>query len=447
MASSVGGLVSGIDTGAIIDSLVGAAGRTKSIMQDQQDRLESRKTAYATLGARLETLQTALDAVSTPADFRSVTGRSASSDDVGVTVDGDAVIGRFSVKVNRLASASMDVSSGISSRDTAGVMATGSLSLTLGGTTTAVTIEADDTLEDVVENINSSVDGVTAYIMETGDAANPYRLVIAGEETGAANAVTIDTSGLDAGTGTVPTFSNVNAAADAEVEVNGTLVYDDDNDIEGAVQGVTFHAYETTSAATTVTVSRDDDGMEAKIQAIADAWNSAMSQIRAQRAWNPDEDIKGAFVGESEPRNVMNKLQSALSAEYGSGALTALAQIGLTSTDDGDLELDTDVLSDALADDFSGVVGFLTGDSGVAQALSSVIDGMIDEDSGTVTGRVDSLDDQIETMTTRIEDYEERLESYRTRLEKQFLAMELAMAKFQSAESALTALLPDTTSE
>jgi len=200
MANSVGGLVSGIDTGAIIDSLVGAAGRTKSIMQDQQDRLESRKTAYATLGARLETLQTALDAVSTPADFRSVTGRSASSDDVGVTVDGDAVIGRFSVKVNRLASASMDVSSGISSRDTAGVMATGSLSLTLGGTTTAVTIEADDTLEDVVENINSSVDGVTAYIMETGDAANPYRLVIAGEETGAANAVTIDTSGLDAGT-------------------------------------------------------------------------------------------------------------------------------------------------------------------------------------------------------------------------------------------------------
>ena len=143
MANSVGGLVSGIDTGAIIDSLVGAAGRTKSIMQDQQDRLESRKTAYATLGARLETLQTALDAVSTPADFRSVTGRSASSDDVGVTVDGDAVIGRFSVKVNRLASASMDVSSGISSRDTAGVMATGSLSLTLGGTTTAVTIEAD----------------------------------------------------------------------------------------------------------------------------------------------------------------------------------------------------------------------------------------------------------------------------------------------------------------
>ena len=69
---------------------------------------------------------------------------------------------------------------------------------------------------------------------------------------------------------------------------------------------------------------------------------------------------------------------------------------------------------------------------------------MVDPDEGTVTARVDSLDDQLETMAQRISDFEDRMDAYRTRLERQVTAMEVAMARIQSAQSALTALLPDT---
>ncbi|MES2640687.1 MAG: flagellar filament capping protein FliD [Myxococcota bacterium] len=447
MATSVGGLVSGIDTGALVDGLVAASGRTKIIMENQKDTLDTRKEAYATLSARLTSLQEALTAIDEPNELRSVTARSNNDDAVGVTADGDAVVGRFEVQVNRLARASMDVSAGFTSRDTAGIVATGTLSLTIDGTQTDITVGAGDTLDDLVAAINEQAGGATAYIMDTGDATAPYRLVIGGNATGADNAVVIDTSGLDGGTGQVPSFTTVTPAVDAEVVINGTTVTDADNEIDGAIQGLHLNLYATTTAAVDVNVARDPDTMVQRVQTVVSSWNAVMSQIRAQRTWNPDENIHGAFVGESEPRAVMQRLQTALSASYGSGAKNALGALGLTTAQNGDLELDEDKLREALSTDFEGVVALATGETGAFASIAGTIDRFTDEDTGTLTARGDSLDTQLETLTKRIDDFQDHLDAYRARLQKQFTAMELAMSRFQTAGSAISALLPSSSSE
>lgn len=445
MGTAIGGLASGIDTGAIVDQLVSAASRPKAVLAAQASAMEDRKSAYATLSARLSALSDALTALDASEELRAVTGRSADEATLGVSVAGDAVVGRFRVKVERLASASMSVSSGFSTRNADGAVATGTLGVTVGGVTTGVAIDAaHSSLDDVAAAINDQVAGVTAYVMETGDAATPYRLVVAGEDTGLANAVSLDVSGLDGATGGIPAFTEVAAADDARVEIDGIVVTDDDNDIDGAVQGLTFHAYETSTTATVVTVARDDGAMVEKIQGVVDAWNAVMSHVRAQKSWNPDEEIRGAFVGEGVPGNVTNRLQGLVSAAYGDGDLDSLGALGLTTAKNGDLELDTDTLRAALADDFDDVVGIVTGESGAFAAIAGAIEEMVDEDDGTVTARVDSLDEQIETMNKRIDDFEDRMDAYRTRLERQFTAMEVSMARLQSAQSALTALLPDT---
>lgn len=446
MATSIGGLVSGIDTGALVDSLVAAAGRTKTIMEDQQSVLDARKEAYATLSSRLGTLQDALEALDEPDELRAVTGSSSDEDTVTITTDGDAVLGRFEVTVNQLARSSMDVSDGFADRETGGVVATGTFSVTIGGVTTDITVDAADSLDDLVAAINDQVSGVTAYVMDTGDASAPYRLVIGGDDTGAENAVTIDTSGMDAFTGQVPAFTTVTTAVDAEVVINGVTVTDPDNEIDDAIQGVHLSLQAVSTGSVDVSVARDPDTMVERVQTVVDSWNAVMSQIRSQRTWNPDEDIKGAFVGESEPRSVTQRLQSALSTTYGTGTLDALSKIGLSTAQNGDLELDEDVLRDALADDFEGVVSLTTGDAGAFTALASVIDRFTDEDTGTLTARGESLDDQIDVFTQRIADFQDHLDSYRARLQKQFTAMEIAMSKFQSAGSAIAALLPSSDS-
>ena len=82
--------------------------------------------------------------------------------------------------------------------------------------------------------------------MNTGEASNPYRLIIQGEDTGSANTIEIDTSGLTGG-GTVPSFTEQTAAADAELSINGIDVVSDSNTVSDSITGLTLELTGTTS--------------------------------------------------------------------------------------------------------------------------------------------------------------------------------------------------------
>ena len=315
MSTFTGGLVSGIDTGAMISSLVAAAAKPLDVIKNQKATAQDRKDAYDTLGSRLDALGTALASLDTLEEFRSVTGTTSDDSALGITVGGDAVVGRFSIKVDQLAAAAMSVSDGFASRTATGEVATGTLKITVGTTATEITVgSSQSSLDGLAKAINEQVDGVTAYVMETGDATKPYRLVISGDDTGAENAVSIDTSGLDGSTGTIPTMTEVTAAQDAKLEVNGITITSSQNEVSGAIQGVTFNAREVTSSPVTVNVARDTATMTTKMKAVVTAYNSIMSYIRGQKSYNPDENIRGAFVGESQPNSVMQRMQSMMAS-------------------------------------------------------------------------------------------------------------------------------------
>jgi flagellar hook-associated protein 2 len=445
MSTFTGGLVSGIDTGAMISSLVAAAAKPLDVIKNQKATAQDRKDAYDTLGSRLDALGTALAGLDTLEEFRSVTGTTSDDSALGITVGGDAVVGRFSVKVDQLAAAAMSVSDGFASRTDSGAVATGTLKITVGSTATEITVgSSQSSLDGLAKAINEQVDGVTAYVMETGDATKPYRLVISGDDTGAENAVSIDTSGLDGSTGTIPTMTEVTAAQDAQLEVNGITITSSQNEVSGAIQGVTFNAREVTSSAVTVNVARDTATMTTKMKAVVTAYNSIMSYIRGQKSYNPDENIRGAFVGESQPNTVMQRMQSMMASTFtATGSLSTLSSIGITTEQDGDIKLDEDVLHTALTSHFEDVVSLFTTEStGVAASLTTMIDGFTG-DSGTVAGRSDSLATQLDTFDQRISAFQDKLDGYRSRMEKQFTNMEIAMARFQSAQSQLLALMPD----
>lgn len=448
MSTFTGGLVSGIDTASLISSLVAANSATLDVIKAQRSVVSSRKDAYDTLASRLDALNSAIADIDTSKEFRSVTG-SSNSDAVSISAAGDAIVGTMSVVVNQLASSAMEVSDGVASHTDAGTMAEGTWSFTVAGVTTSVTIDSSATsLDDLVSAINDQVDGVTAYVMNTGDASTPYRLVVSANSTGSENTVSIDTSGLDSSTGTVPTFTEVSAAKDAELEVNGVSITSATNDVTDVIQGVTITALDVTSSAATLTVSRDRDSMVTKMTAVVTAYNSVMSYIRGQKAWNPDEGIRGSFVGESQPSEVVRQLQSTMSARFTAvGDYNSLASLGITTEQNGDISLDSDKVTAALDAGMEDVTALFTdATDGIAASLTTLLDGFTG-DSGTVTARSDSLDDDLTAFDTRIATYEAQLTAYQARLEKQFTAMELAIALFNSASSSLIALLPSTSTK
>jgi flagellar hook protein FlgE len=84
-------------------------------------------------------------------------------------------------------------------------LGTGNLVLTpANGAARTVTLDGtNNTLQGVCDAINGLGSNFTATIVKDAAGANPYRLIVA-DKTGAA--VTVDSSGLAAGGGTVPTF-------------------------------------------------------------------------------------------------------------------------------------------------------------------------------------------------------------------------------------------------
>ncbi len=452
MATTVGGLVSGIDTDTMVSQLVAAAAKPRTVIAKQKAALEDKQDAFGTLRSRGTALVTALEQLDTAAEFRSTTGASQNEDAVGVTVDGDAAVGTFTVSVSQLAQSAMYVSdafTGITSKTADGAFAQGSFDVTYNGATTSVTVGASSSsLQDVVDAINADVEGVSAYIMDTGDAANPFRIVLSGEDTGSAFGISVSTAGLT-GAGQVPTFTESVAAQDALLKVNGIDVTSADNDVEGVIDGVTFNLRDEVAVGSEVKVNvqRDIDAMVEKMNGFVTAYNSVISYIRTQSVYNSEENIKGPFVGESTQRSLKEMMQTLVSSSYSvSTSVSSLGRMGFETKQNGELSLDEDALRGALSDNFDACVTLFTADGGVNKALRDGLDNYVDTDDGVISERIDGLDDRIEAQQDRLDRFDRKLDAYEKRLKNQFLNMELAMSRFQSAGQSLLALMPDTSS-
>jgi len=461
MGISIGGIVSGIDTDSMVATLVAAARAPQDVMKTQLGEVEEQKDAYEALRTKMDDLLTALEAIDTPAELRASTGSSSDESTVTVAVDGDAVPGRYSLTVSQLASSATSVSDGFADKSTTGTIAEGTFSVTYAGVTTSMTIDStNSSLSDMADLINESVDGVTAYVMDTGDATSPYRLVVAGDDTGSSNALTLDMSGLT-GAGGVPAFTETSTAQDALLTVNGVSVTSADNVVDGVVQGVTFTLEDVTTAATTVTVAGDTDTTVANIKTFVEAYNTVRSYINTHRAFDSDAGIKGEFVGEGSVVALMSALQTTVGTRYASGTLfNSLSEIGIKTKQNGTLEIDDDTLEAAVSDASDDVAAlFATDSTSFGDELKDLIDlyaneeeasldetGAILQTGGLLTNRMAALDDEIDTLNDDIDAFDERMDAYEERLKKQFLAMEVALGKLQSAQSQLTALLPSTDS-
>lgn len=443
MGISVGGLVSGIDTDSLIAGLVAAYGTPKTVMESQLQDLESEQEAFAGLDNRLTSLRTALETVATADEFEVYTATSADDSFVGVSASTGAIPGRYSVEVNHLATSASQLSQGYASKSADGALGTGTFALTYGSTTTNITIDGTMSLSDLANAINEQADGVNAYVMNTGDAATPYRLVLTGEDTGAANGISVDTSALSGGT--APSFTEVSAAADAEVVINGITVTDSDNTIDAAIPGLSFTAEAVTTSAVNVDVELDSDAMAEKVKSVVDAYNAVMSYVSTKSVYNTDEDIRGPFVGQGLVSSITSSLSAMVTAQYGSGSLTALSQMGISTEKDGTLTFDTEAFTEAFGENPDDVLALFTDETtGFTGQFDAMLEQLTEGEYSPLEARAEALQDDIDSTTDRVAALEENLSKYEERMKKQFAKMEILMSEAQTAQSALSALFMDT---
>jgi flagellar hook-associated protein 2 len=446
---SVDGIVSGLDTTALINAIVEAVAGPKYLMEEELEDTEELQDKVAGLKNRLEDMVEAMEAMDEATEFPAFASSLSEDGYVDVTLDSEALPGVYTVEITALASAESEVANGIDDRNAADPWGVGDIVVTYGGTDYTVTLVGGEDLDAIAEAISDAVDGVSAYVMDTGEDTGNYKLVIAGQNTGSDNTITVDVSGLTGGT--PPTFTETVAAADAQATINGVSVVSSDSKFSDVVQGMSFSALQLTTGATTISVTRDDTALTEKVQGFVDAYNEVLTYYNTNISFDPDEGIDGAFVGDSTIRSIIGKIGSVVTDLYFEGSeigIRSLAQIGIGTTSDGTLSFEASAFTDALDENYDEVVNLFTYDNsdvdsedvGPFASLRNLVNDVYIDSDGLLADKATSIEESIEDLEDRIADFEDRLDSYADRLRSQFINMEIILAEIQTTQSYLAAL-------
>lgn len=447
---SIGGLATGLDTNAIIDKLVSLERRRSvGLLESQQDRAEKRESALQIFDSKLVSLLAAVDKLRDPAQALTRKATTSDSTVLTATAGSGAVRGTTQVTVTTLARGSIaSAASGTTSATATVATGSGSFAFRLGsGATQTVSIDATTTLQGLADSVNALGVDVTATVVNIGTSAAPdYRLRLGSVGTGTSNDLTIVTDNTTLG------VAVTQAAQNASLTVSGfaTAVARESNVIGDVIPGVTL-TLSKTGGPVTVGVEADVDAVGKDVQAVVDAYNDLVAFVRAQSEVAQDTSSAdrtvsaGPLAFDSSVRSVLDSLRSKVTSAVSglTGDYTLLAQVGVTSTKDGTLQLDSSNLQAALAQDENDVAALFGGTA----SLSGVFDGLHDyisgvtQSGGVVSAATTGVADELRSLESRIDAAQRQLDRFESGLRATFASLERLVSQLQSQGSFLQSLL------
>jgi len=430
------GLASGLDTAAIVEQLIGIKRRPILRLQAERSLFEKQKTALDVLKSKLLDLQKAAQKLDTANEFASLTATSSDEDLLTVAAGSGAAPGSYEIVVQTLAKAQKELSQGYDSRyDSVGE---GTISFTVDGETTDLTLSGYTSLEGLKELINDNVEGVSATLIFDGSETGGYYLMLTGAEAGSAGAFTFDFSGLSGGI--TPTMTSQQTAVDATLTVDGIAVTASSNTVTDAISGLTLNL-ENADPLTSihVDVEIDSEGVYEQVKGFVDAYNDVMTYLNAQTKND------GTLDGNLTARAVASRIESVFTSSLSDvGSITIFAQLGVTRGDERLYDFDKDKFLDALSESYGGVRDFFVqrdGNTGKAYLVDQAIESLTDNIDGLFKSGTKALDSRIDNIDDSIVRYERSVDSYRTTLERKFVAMERMVAQLQAQGNYLSSMV------
>ncbi len=448
MASIISaGIGSGLDISSLVSQLVAAEGQpAQNRILRGEASVQAKLSAFGSLQSSLSEFRTQLETMKDLDSFLTRKASSANEDIFSVSVDSNAVPASYSVEVVQLASAQKLASAAFADADT--VVGTGTLQIDVGGSAFSIEIDAENnTLAGIRDAINSATDnsGVAATIVNA--TAGSY-LILSGENTGAANSITVTQSGGDGGLAALEydpgnglnSLTESIAAQDALIRIDGLDVSSSTNSITGAIDGVTIDIVQASSGSSeTLTIENDDADVRRTIGAFVESYNQLISTFDQLSAFNADSKVAGPLLGDASLRGIRDQLRREMSTGVGDAGATfdSLREIGIEIQLDGKMNLVEEDLDAALAGNFGSVGQLFASENGFATRLFSQVDGFLEED-GLITTRTEGLNGRIEDYAEQRERLGERLQSLEKRLLRQFNALDSLVSQLSNTSNFLT---------
>ena len=425
----------GLDVNSLVSQLMAA--ERAPIMQrfsSQESVVTTRLSAFATLKSSVSAISGTLTNLSSA---NILGGRVATSADPTVfraTATGDASLGSHSVSVSNLAVAqklaSPEYAQGASYVPS---NSPGSLTLTQNGVSFTIADTQNKTLAELRDLINAAPDntGVTASIMNTGGGA---RLILAADQTGLANAITVT------GTGNINQFANditeLIPAEDASAVIDGIPITSSTNTLTGIIDGVTITLLKESATAVEMTVTYDAVGAKDKITKLVTEYNNFVDTAKRLRSYDASTRAAGPLIGDSGLRSLEAALRREITAVTPSApaGMDSILALGFKFGNDGKLSVNDAVLSDRLATDLDRVTQVFSATDGVAARLKAIVDTQLATD-GLLAVKTNTLNDRKRNIQASREAAEARLAVIEKRYRAQFVALDRMLAEMQGTSS------------
>lgn len=437
-----GGLITGLDTNALIAGLVKAESRSIDLLSAEKVRYQAQDAVFTSLIGALGKLRSTAQGLSLSTDFSKKAVTSSNEAVLTATANTSADVGSFTIAVDSLARSQSVQSTSFTSATAA--IGTGTLTINVGGAETTLTIDGtNNTLTGLKDAINDSNASVSASIINLGAETPDYRLVVQSNDTGVANAVTI-TSGLSGGSDPFAGGGEVvQLAANAIFSVNGVQVERASNKISDVISGVTFTlvaegdrsgAVDAADPTAKISVAADSSALSASVQALVESYNAVNSIVNEQFAVKDDTKRQGSTAGDASLRGVIQRLRAELSTPGGNGVgVRFLSDIGISFQSDGSLALDEGKLNDAIATDAEAVSRlFLALENGIGKRIPDAVDDYVSQVDGALRFRQEGISQRIKRIDENIEREQIRIGALESRLVRQFSALEDLVSQLKS---------------
>ncbi len=291
-------------------------------------------------------------------------------------------------------------------------------SFTINGAT--IEWDADeDTLGEILANINNSDAGVTAFYDESLD-----RVMFTADTTGSEEIEWADVSGTFLGSTLGLTGVTQNAGQDALFTINSTDSADEitKSSNEFNINGLNFELKavtvenddyaDTDTASVTVSSTRDESAVKSKINGMLSSFNSLMDYLQVKTKTDPVTYTRGALAGESVFQTLRGDIMNILLDEVSgldADKPSYLAEIGITLNDSLHAKIsDASEFSEWINEDPDAVADLFNSTNGIAAKIESLLEpyvetyGIIDDRKETISDHIDLVDDRIERMEDRM---------------------------------------------
>ncbi|HEV7956246.1 MAG: hypothetical protein JWL94_929 [Microbacteriaceae bacterium] len=441
MGLAVDGLVSGLDTTSLINSLMQLEALPQTILKTKVSTSQSMISALQGLNAKIAALGELARTTAQPGALDLYTA-TTSSTTATATARAEASAGQMNVVVASLAQAQVAVSAAMST------WPENPPALTIvasDGTRTAVTA-ASTSLDDVVLAINGAGAGVNATKVSTGDGK--YRLQFTSAETGADASFGIESTVaggtqrnvLDpaAGAAMIKTAQNASLKLWAGTSAEQTIT-SPTNTFAELLPGVDVTVTAVSSDPITVTVARDDTKINNVAKDFVGALNGVFALISTKSVVTDSTDSSGRtrmsggpFTGDSTVRATNQQLLTAASMPVDG---RSPSEIGVSITKTGEIEFDAARFATALKEDPAKVERVL---QELATRVADAATEASDKYDGMITAKITGQESMVKNFTTQIAEWDGRLEARRSTLERTYAAMEVQLSALNSQASWLT---------